>query len=168
MKRRKKKRIRLLGLLLAAVCLFFGSCAQKKYAEGYSCSELTSAVRTEILDSGTYSDYSAKDVEYMFDDDSIFDSYSIIYSSPSDDIRELGILHAPDSESAEALLEAADEYLLRLNEEKRSFLKNYLPYELEKLDSAEARRFGNYVCFAVLTPQERDQVFEHLASMLGD
>ena len=47
MKRRKKKRIRLLGLLLAAVCLFFGSCAQKKYAEGYSCSEIAEMLGTK-------------------------------------------------------------------------------------------------------------------------
>ena len=168
MKRRKKKRIRLFGLLLAAVCLFFSSCAQKKYSEGYSCSEITSSVRAEILDDGVYSGYSAKDVEYMFDDSSLFDSYSIIYSSASDDIREIGILHSPDVKSAEALLKAAEEYLLKLDEEKRSFLKNYLPYELEKLDAAEARRFGNYVCFTVLYPQERDLVFEHISSLLGE
>ncbi len=152
---------------ILCTALIFSSCAQKGYSEVYSCSELTKALESEILSEETYGAYSHEDVKYMFDDDTLFDSYSIIYSSSSEDIGEVGILHAPTSESAEELLDEANEYLSSLNEEKRAFLKSYLPYELEKLDYAEAKRYGNYVVFVVQDQDTRNAVFAKLEALLS-
>lgn len=147
-------------------CLIFGSCGQKGYSDTLTCTEITSELKEEIFAENGYSDYSSNDIKYMFDDDTLFDSCSVIYSSSSDDVGEIGVLHASDAESADALLETVNGYLKELDEEKRAFLKSYLPNELEKLDNAEAKRFGNYVAFVVLEPTTRDAVFERLEAML--
>ena len=147
--------------------LIFSSCAQRKYSDVYSCSDLTSLVKKDILDTAEYSDYSETDIKYIFDNDELFDSVSIIYASSSDDIGEIGVLHAIDEDTADELLDEVNEYIDNSVTDKIAFVKNYLPSELSKLENAQARRFGNYVVFTIVDPNISNKIFEKIQNTLS-
>ncbi len=145
---------------LLLICLFFSACGTVKYSDGIECEEITSALQQEISALEGYSAYSSDDVGFMFDENLHFDDYSIIYSISGDDIGEVGVLHAESEEEAQNLLEQIRDYVNGICADKGAFVENYLPEECGKLDSADAKRFGNYVIFAFLEATDRDAVFE--------
>ena len=160
------KRITLLTILL--VCLCFSSCGAKSYVDTFTCDDITNAITDEILGSQAYAEFTDKDVHLMFDDTEKYDGWSIMYSISSDDISEIGILHARDAESTEEILEDAIEYVEDLKKEKQEFLRNYLPKELNKLNYADARAFGNYVVYTVLSQDTTEEVFSFVEKMLRE
>ncbi len=162
------KTIRLLCLFLVLTLLIsaMSSCSARQYSDVYSCEDIVFELKRDTLDQ-EYTEYSPDDVKYMIKNASLFNSHSIIYSSSSDDIGEIGILRANNKENREALYQAASEYISELKAEKRAFVENYLPDQLEKLDFAEVRRFGNYIVFTVLGPDERDKVFKKIEDILS-
>jgi len=91
-------------------------------------------------------------------------SSSVIYSNSSDDIGELGIFRAPDENTAALLFSEVKSYVDQMKNEKRDFLKNYLPNELSKLDNAEVRQLGNYVVFSFI--DDSDQIFKEIEKIL--
>ena len=91
---------------------------------------------------------------------------SVIYSTSSDDISEIGIFHAVSEEKSLELLDDLTDYLSDLKEEKGAFVRNYLPDEQKKLDGAKVRRFGNYVVFTVLPEAQSNAVFEKIDKIL--
>ena len=102
----------------------------------------------------------------MLDDTDKLASYSVIYSSSSDDIGEIGVFHARSQEDSLELLDDVTEYLHDLKEEKSAFVRNYLQGEQEKLDGCTVKRFGNYVVFTVLDPSQSSAVFKQVEKML--
>lgn len=160
------KRTLLLTILL--ICLCFSSCTAKSYVDTFTCDDITNAITDEILGSQAYVEFSDKDVHLMFDDTEKYDSWSVMYSISSDDISEVGILHAKDPQSAEELLEDAIDYVEDLKKEKQEFLRNYLPGELNKLNYADARAFGNYVVYTVLSKDTAEEVFSFVEKMLKE
>ena len=149
-------------LLLSLLC----SCAQKKYSDTLDCSYITKDLQAEMLDDQEYSYYSTEDIAFMLEDSGKFDSYSVIYSNSSDDIGEVGVFHASSAEESMELFDDISEYIADLKTEKSSFVKNYLPEEQKKLDGARVERFGNYVVFTVLDPNQSNAVFKEVERML--
>lgn len=146
-------------------CCFFSSCAQKRYSEALTCLDISTALKGKIL-TEEYAEYSESDARYVFDGGKLFDSCSIIYSTASDDLGEIGILHAPNEDSAKTLLNFANQHIQDEKEMKSEFLKNYLPEEISKFENAEARRYGNYVVYAFLPPESRNEVFDYVEKIL--
>ena len=97
----------------------------------------------------------------------LYDDICIIYSSDSTDISELGIIYSADEENAKKLFEEAKLYVKNMQEQKSEFLRNYSPDELSKLNSAEARRFGNYVIFAIGEQEDKNNLFKKAEDMLS-
>ena len=115
---------------------------------------------------GEFGEYSSADLNLFFPDSELFDDFYVIYSKDNTDVSELGILHASNDENAKKLLEDAQLYIKDNQEQKREFLRNYSPSELEKLNSAEARRFGNYVIFTVADQDEKSKIFQKAEELL--
>ena len=148
------KKFLLLCVLTAVVGFSFVSCANKKYSDNVGCSDITKAIQDELFKTNEYAEYPMSEIEYMIDP-SLFDSCSVIYSVSSDDISEIGVFHAPGQNSATLLFEEANNYIKQTQGEKREFLRSYMPSELTTLDSASARRFGNYVVFSFSNDSEK-------------
>ena len=72
-----------------------------------------------------------------------------------------------DEENAKKLFEEAKLYVKNMQEQKSEFLRNYSPDELSKLNSAEARRFGNYVIFAIGEQEDKNNLFKKAEDMLS-
>ena len=78
----------------------------------------------------------------------------------------MGIFHAPNEGDAKKLKEITQRYLDGLLEEKGAFIGSYAPKELEKLENAEARIFGNYVAYAILSEDDRKLFFDTIEAKL--
>ncbi len=148
------------------VCLLFSSCSAKRYADDIDCKRITDTLKKEVLFLEEYSEYTSADIEFLFPNCSHFNSCSIIYSDSGDDIGEFGILHSSSEDEASMLLEDVNAYIKSINEEKRTFLKNYMPNEISKLDNATVKQFGNYVAFAVLDIEQSKTTFDKVENML--
>ncbi len=158
------KKLLVFALLLA--CLFLYACKNDKYSSDLSCNDITNTLQKRISELNEYTAYSESDIEFILENDDHFDSCSIIYSISGEDIGEVGVLHAKSGSDARKLLEDARNYIEQVCEDKNSFVENYLPKERSKLDCADAKRFGNYVVFAMLESDVRDTVFAEAEKML--
>ncbi len=138
--------------ILAIILIFLSilcSCSGSDYADGVSCASLSNTVKEAWNDSLEYAEYGENYLEYFFDGDSYYDDFSIIYTVDTGNIDELGIFHAPDSNSAEEIYEDALEYIENMREDERAFIASYAPEELPKLDGAEVRTIGSYVVYVI-------------------
>ena len=154
------------ALIICLTLVFLPSCAEARYTDAIDCSAITDAIRSKILTPEPYSEYQSEDIAFMLDYTDKFDSYSIIYSTSSDDIGEVGVFHAISQEESLELVEDIAEYLNDIKEEKGAFVRNYLQGEEEKLDAATVKRFGNYVVFTVLEPSKSNAVFAQIEKTL--
>ena len=152
-------------LCVALLCPVFASCAQPRYIDSLACSDIANALREEILGENEYGIYDDAEVEYLIDSD-CYNSSCVMYSLSGDDVGEVGILHADNVKKAEELLEDTSEYIDDLKEEKSDFLRSYLPDELDKLNKASVKRFGNYVVYTILPSDLSEKVFQRVKDML--
>ncbi len=153
--------------LAIALCISLFSCgAKKEYADDIPCSELLDTAEEQIpIDLG-YESFGGDHIKYYFEDTELDDDRSLRYSVASEDINEMGIFHAPDERSVKELKEITQRYLDGLLEEKGAFIGSYAPKELEKLENAEVRTFGNYVAYAILSDDDRELFFETVETEL--
>ena len=160
------KRI-LFVLISAALCLALFSCKNKEaYADDIPCAELLDTAEEQIpIDLG-YESFGGDHIKYYFKDTKLDDDHALRYSVASENIDEIGAFHAPDERSAEQLEKITEEYLNGLLEEKGAFIGSYAPKELEKLENAEVKRFGNYVVYAILSADDRELFFETVETEL--
>ena len=162
------KKFILIIICLCIIIKIFTSCSQEEYSDSLSCSELSNALSREIsVPEGEFSQYTTEELKFFFPNQSIYTEAYIIYSADSTDIAELGILRASDEESAKTLYEEVKSYIKNLQEQKQEFLRNYAPNELQKLNSAQARRYGSYVIFTVSDSSEQNNVFEKADKLLS-
>lgn len=156
--------ISILLLLSLSLC----ACSAPRYTSGLSCEEITSALYESLLDSQLYAKYSETDVRHKFSDTELYGDASVVYSISSDDISEVGVLKAKETQSTDELLDEVLDYIEDLKDEKQEFLKSYLPSELNKLNFAEARAFGPYVVYTVLGADNAEEVFSFAKELLSE
>ena len=151
---------------ICLVCLFFASCAARKYSNTLSCKTVADSLASEIGDPEDYEFYTDEDIKYTFEDISLFEECSFLHSSSSDDIDEVCVIKAKTESDAKKILAQADRYLKDVCEQKRTFLKNYMPDELEKLDCAKAKQFDNYVIIAMADKDDVKSIFDKADELL--
>ena len=155
------------------LCLFlillipFSACAkQGKYRDDIACRLITNELSVLCPAENGYSNFGPEQIKYFFDDTNIPTDYSMIYSTDAEDINEIGIFHCADADDAEDMLEIVREYIENMQETQVNFVSSYAPYEIPKLEGAEARRYGNYVVFVILDTNERKTAFSAIENEL--
>ena len=84
--------------LLLTLCLLFTACSGKEeYQDSLSCRELTDLAQKKVAVAGGYTAYDENVLEYFFKGTDLPDDFSLIYSTTSADINEIGIFHAPNA-----------------------------------------------------------------------
>ena len=93
--------------------------------------------------------------------------YRICFSADGSNLNEFGIWHVTDEQIAplEATLHT---YLTEALVRNREFYDSYIPEETPKLEQAEVRVFGNYVCYAILNSADRKLFFQTIEEELLD
>ena len=160
-----KKAIYLLLILCLSVSLF--GCKSNDYADDLPCSQLISIAETCAHTESGYEPMGTGRSDYAFGTLG-HDDCALLVSSATENIDEIGIFHAPSPDAAKEISTALEVYLDGLLEEKGTFIASYAPYELEKLENAEVRRFGNYVAYAILSRQSQNAFFSALDTALSD
>ena len=149
-----KKTVMALLLLLSSLT----ACARQVYGNGLSCEELMQRAMGNDVQEMDFAAYGEDQIQYFFADTDLAIDYRLLYSVPSENIDEVGILKAADEKSAKELLRIAEAYLQEMQQEDAAFIASYAPEELPKLTNAQAVRFGSYVIYAIL-PEENRQAF---------
>ena len=162
------KKILSIIILTFILTLIFASCSHKNFTDSLTCKDLSLTLKREIsVPSGEFEEYSTDELNFLFTTTELYDDICVIYSSDTTDICELGIIHATNEENAKKLFEDSKNYIKSIQEQKSEFLRNYSPDELKKLNSAEARRFGNYVIFIVSEKDDRDTLLKKAEALLS-
>ena len=164
----KAKKTSTLILFILLVTLIFQSCSQKSFSDSHACKELSNRLKSEIhLSEGEFEEYSSEDTSFLFPSAELYDDICIIHSNDSTDVCEIGVFHASSEENAKRLFEEAKLYIKSMQEQKSEFLRNYSPEELPKLNSAEVRRLGNYVIFAIGEQEYKNNLFNKAEEILS-
>lgn len=133
-------------------------------------SYLTSMSADEVADAagrGLDESFRTADADYLTDYVTLPQSgytLSVRVAMAGDRIDEYGVLHSDIGTDGAARL--IREYLARSYEQNRAFYDSYIPAETPKLRDAEVRIFGDYVVYAILSPEERERVFAQAEACL--
>lgn len=160
------KKIICFALILSATLALIACSRKGEYRNDISCSELLDEAEAQIPVDMGYESLGKDHIKYNFGNTELDDDHAFRHSVASEDINEIGIFHAPDGEARDELQELTENYLRGLLEEKGAFIASYAPKELEKLENAEVKTFGNYVAYAVLSKDERILFFDTVEKLL--
>ena len=153
-------------IIVSLLCLVFCSCASGGYSDSLDSAELAKRLTGEISEFGDYVEYDDDEINDLLGLSADGCDVSVIYSKDSDDQGEIGIIRAASEADAKEVLREAQEYLEQMRVERRAFVESYLPRELSKLSSAEARRFGSYVIYTILESEKSTLVFDKVEEAL--
>jgi len=142
------------------------SCQNISYRDDISCKELTDAAKN--ISEKEYRSYGEDYLEYLLNDPSYCDDYSVIYSSEANDIDELGIFHAKNKEDAKILFDMLKKHVDAMKKEQRAFIASYAASELPKLDSAKVGQFGNYVVYSISDEETAEKISSAITSALNE
>lgn len=150
--------------LMLSVCLL-SACSSRAYSDELPCTDISSAITDSLDDGQEYASFPDSHIDRNFERAS-FDGHAAIYSADAEDISEIGVFHAKDKNSADALVKQCRTYIEDMQENSRAFIASYAPEELPKLDAAQVRRFGNYVVYTVLSEEQSSAAFESIKRAL--
>jgi len=145
---------------LAFLTVFsFTSCkkATTVYLDTLPAAELAEEAREELETTDFRTAQEDWLADYVTLPDVITD-YEICFSADGSNLNEFGIWHVRSDQIApmEATLRT---YLAESLTRNREFYNSYIPEETPKLEKAEIRVFGNYVCYAILNEQDKNTFF---------
>ncbi|HBF14816.1 MAG TPA: hypothetical protein DDW30_03870 [Clostridiales bacterium] len=156
---------RFLPFLFALFVLSLAGCGKatpRNYLNDLSAAELA-----DLADDSLSEDFRAADADYLTEYVSLPQagySLSVRLATGGDRIDEYGILHSDiGTEEAARLLR---DYLARSYEQNRTFYDSYIPTETPKLRDAEVRIYGDYVVYAILSPEEKAAFFSRVEECL--
>ena len=142
------------------------SCTEKKeYSDGIPCDSLLAIGADAAATASGYEAMSKSRSEYAFDSLTC-DEYAVFVSIATENIDEIGVFHASTPEASQKLRIDIEKYISDLLEEKGAFIASYAPAELEKLEKAQVRIYGNYVAYAILSRDGREAFFTSIENTL--
>ena len=150
-------------LLFAFICQLFlvTSCSSKiKYRDNIPCHDISEAFIQSQNNSVEYSYYTEEEISFLLDLPEYVNDLSVAYSTDANDIDEIGIFHCTDEKSAKEFFDTLSSYLSEQQATQKAFIESYAPREVPKLDAAEARRFGNYVIYTILSAEDKKTLLE--------
>lgn len=146
----------------------FSACSKRgEYRDDIACRLLTNELAVLCPAEDGYSNFNAEQIRYFFENTSLPTDYSMIYSTDTNDINEIGIFHCKNEEDTEEMMAIVEQYIKDMQETQVNFVSSYAPYEIPKLEGAEVRRYGNYVVYVVLDTNERRAAFATLEKELA-
>ena len=156
--------------VLLAFSMLFSLISCKKasvvYTDTLSAHELSEEAEDEL----DHTDFRQADGDWLKDYVTLpedLTDFEICFSSDGNNLNEFGIWHVRSDQIAplEATLRT---YLAESLLRNRNFYDSYIPQETPKLENAEVRVFGNYVCYAILNAQDREIFFRTVEEELTE
>ena len=158
----------IISLLLTALILFsLGSCNRKSisFSDELDCTSLSDQALGEIDQSNTYA---TADEQFLADyfKTPIYVTDSVVrFATDSSNLNEIGIFHTTDG-NTEEMAKLLKTYLIQSYEKNHAWYDSYIPSEIPKLRDAEIRIYGNYVVYAILSKESKNNVFQYIENQL--
>ena len=148
-------------------CLGLYACSQAaEYRNDLDTEDILKGAPHTVRSADDYATYDDELVEFFFGDMPASRDHTVLYSIEQNDIDEVGVFRAENESEALEIYEKATAYIREMQETQRAFIASYAPEELPKLDSAEVRRYGDYVVYAILSEGDSDAFFSHVEGAL--
>ena len=136
----------------------------KKYDDTLSAKELYSKVENSIttdggvriLDDDVILEITDDDLTYLVD-------YTVVRANNAKNINEFGIFKVENGKAKE-LKPVIEKYLKEKQESYRAM--DYFPEEVEKIDFATVKVFGNYVVFSFLNEADTEAFYKAIENEL--
>ncbi len=156
---------RILSFFLFLSLCTLASCRSKPaYLDSFSVDELAESAQRKLTDT----QFVQADADYLDDYITLpetFSEFCVYFSSNGSVLDEFGIWRVPTDQTDEVKT-LLSEYLSESLDRNRAFYDSYIPEETPKLRDAQIKIFGNYVAYAILSPDGRDRFFASLESDL--
>ncbi len=150
--------------VLSVFFLFLPSCKGPAYRSDLSAEALAKSCADELAvsDVAFETEESFSGEEMPFCDPEL----SVCYATDGNNLDEFGIWKTRGEKPRKVATFLSDSLLKRYRENE-SFYQSYIPEEIPKLRDAEVRVYGDYVVYAVLSPQQKKEFFQFLEKTLA-
>ena len=147
------------GIILAIVLM-----NNTKYIDEYSSADLYISVEKsfstdggiKILDPDAILEFTDEDIAYLRD-------FTIIKANNAKNINEIGIFRVENGKSKE-MKALIDKYVTNLQQSYRAM--DYFPEEVEKIDCATVKVFGNYVIYSFLNEKDTESFYNAIENTI--
>lgn len=151
-------------VLVVAIIIAIAMMNNKSYIDEYSATDLYNSVAnsfstdggTKILDADAILEFTDEDIPYIRD-------YTIVKANNSKNINEIGIFRV-EYEKAKEMKALVDEYVSNLQQSYRSM--DYFPEEVEKINCATVKIFGNYVIYSFLNEKDTEAFYDAIENTI--
>ncbi len=150
--------------LLFSLCALASCRSKTEYLNSFSVDELAESAQRKLTDT----QFVQADEDYLDDYLTLpetFSEFCIYFSANGSVLDEFGIWRVP-VEQTDEVRSLLQKYLSESLARNRTFYDSYIPEETPKLRDAQIKIFGNYVAYAILSPEEQDHFFASLESDL--
>jgi hypothetical protein len=138
----------------------------KKYTDKYGANELYSQVANsfstdggvKILDNDVILEFIDEKPDYLKDN-------IVVKANNAKNINEIGIFRVEENRSNE-MKNIVDKYVSNLQKSYRAM--DYFPEEIEKIDFATVKNFGNYVIYSFLNEKDTDAFYKAIENTLKE
>ena len=164
---KKNTKIMIIGIVVALIVItvvVLMITNNKNYSDEYSATDLYNQVTnsfstdggTNILDDDVIFEFTEEDLPYLKD-------YTVVKAKNAKNINEIGIFKVEDGKTKDmkALLE---NYVANLQQAYRAM--DYFPEELEKIDCATVKVFGNYVVYSFLNEKDTENFYNAIENTI--
>ena len=148
-------------LVIALLCCIPACKSSIAYRDDLSIASLMESVRGGLNHQIQYSRAGADYHNEYFTMPDFVQEKDVYFSAEGNNINEFGIFRVTEG-NAEAMAMHLKNYLSSSLEKNRDFYASYIPEEIEKLRDAEVRGYGNYVAYALLDRNSRNNFFSSL------
>lgn len=166
-----KKSIKILLICLAALILIAGIVAillinNKSYTDKYGTDELYNKVENSfVTDGGTIALDDDVILEFTEDELSYLKDYTVIKAKNAKNINEIGIFKV-DSGSSKKMKALVEAYVENLQKAYRAM--DYFPEEVEKIDCATVKVYGNYVIYSFLSENDTESFYNAIENVISE
>lgn len=138
---------------------------KNEYTDQYSSNELFNKVSNSFatdggikeLDQDVILEFTDEDPPYLID-------YTVIKANNAKNINEIGIFKVK-SGNAKEMLEIVKAYVENLQQSYRAM--DYFPEEVEKIDFATYKVYGNYVVYSFLNEKDTDSFYSAIENNIS-
>ena len=151
-------------LLITVLLLILVSCGGD-YIDTVSSSELaTAAIKSVTTEGGTRVLDDDVILEFVEDEvPSYLRDYTVIKANNAKNINEIGVFRVEDGK-ANDMKAIVEDYVSNLQGQYRSM--QYFPEEVEKIDCATVKIYGNYVIYSFLNEMDTEAFYNAIENVI--
>lgn len=162
-----KNQVKIISIVISFMLIltFLVSCG-KSYIDTVSSSDLANTAissfvtegGTRVLDDDVILSFTDEELSYLRD-------YTVIKAKASKNINEIGIFRVEDGKASD-FKSFVDTYVSDTQRSYRSM--NYFPEEIEKIDCATVKVYGNYVIYSFLNEADTEAFYAAIENVITE